>query len=43
MVSPPPDYRRFRELGKKGVKAVILDTTNVKEKQEGKTHSEKIK
>ena len=42
MVSPPPDYRRFRELGKKGVKAVILDTTNVKEKQEGKTHSEKI-
>lgn len=42
MVSPPPDYRRFRELGKKGVKATILDTTNVKEKNEGKTHSEKI-
>lgn len=42
MVSPPPDYRRFRELGKKGVKVAILDTTNMKEKNEGKTHSEKI-
>ncbi|WP_455645497.1 RNase J family beta-CASP ribonuclease [Methanosphaera sp.] len=42
MVSPPPDYRRFRELGKKGVKATILDTTNIKEKNQGKTHSEKI-
>lgn len=42
MVSPPPDYRRFRELGKKGVKAAILDTTNIKEVQQSKTHSEKI-
>ena len=42
MVSPPPDYRRFRELGKKGVKVAIMDTTNIKEKQESRTHSEKI-
>ncbi|RAP03065.1 hypothetical protein CA615_04240, partial [Methanosphaera stadtmanae] len=42
MVSPPPDYRRFRELGKKGVKVAIMDTTNIKEKQQSKTHSEKI-
>ncbi len=42
MVSPPPDYRRFRELGKKGVKTAILDTTNMKEKDQGKTYSEKI-
>ncbi len=42
MVSPPPDYRRFRELGKKGVKAAILDTTNMKDKDQGKTYSEKI-
>ena len=42
MVSPPPDYRRFRELGKKGVKVAIMDTTNVKEKKQGKTYSERI-
>ena len=42
MVSPPPDYRRFRELGKKGVKVAILDTTNIKEKQQSKTYSERI-
>ena len=42
MVSPPPDYRRFRELGKKGVKVAIMDTTNIKETKESKTHSEKI-
>lgn len=42
MVSPPPDYRRFRELGKKGVKVAIMDTTNIKETQESRTHSEKI-
>ncbi|MBQ6220228.1 MAG: RNase J family beta-CASP ribonuclease [Methanosphaera sp.] len=42
MVSPPPDYRRFRDIGKKGVKVAIMDTTNIKEKQESKTHSEKI-
>jgi ribonuclease J len=42
MVSPPPDYRRFRELGKKGVKVAILDTTNIKEKQQSKTCSERI-
>lgn len=42
MVSPPPDYRRFREIGKKGVKVAIMDTTNIKEVKESKTHSEKI-
>ncbi len=42
MVSPPPDYRRFKELGRKGVKVAIMDTTNVKEKDQGKTYSEKI-
>ena len=42
MVSPPPDYRRFRELGRKGVKVAIMDTTNIKEKRQGKTYSEKI-
>ena len=42
MVSPPPDYRKYRDIGKKGVKVAIMDTTNIKEKQESKTHSEKI-
>ena len=41
-LSPPPDYRRFKELGRKGVLAAIIDTTNAGVKNEPKTHSEKI-
>jgi ribonuclease J len=42
VLSPPPDYKRFRELGRKGVLALIVDTTNAGVKEESKTHSEKI-
>ncbi len=41
-LSPPPDYQRFRELGRKGVLAAIIDTTRAAEKDQVKTHSEKI-
>jgi len=41
-ISPPPDYSRLRELGRKGVLALIVETTRVGEDQEVKTHSEKI-
>jgi ribonuclease J len=41
-ISPPPDYHRLRELGKKGVLALIVETTRVTEEKEVKTHSEKV-
>lgn len=41
-VSPPPDYKRLKELGRKGVLALIVETTNAKNYNEVKTHSERI-
>ena len=41
-ISAPPDYQRFRELGRKGVLAAIIDTTRAAEEDQVKTHSEKI-
>lgn len=41
-ISPPPDYQRFLELGEKGVLALIVDSTRAAERDEVKTHSEKI-
>jgi ribonuclease J len=41
-ISPPPDYGRLRELGRKGVLALIVETTRAGEKDEVKTNSEKI-
>lgn len=42
MLSPPPDYKRLRELGRQGVLALIVETTRMTEKQEVKTYSEKV-
>jgi len=42
LLSPPPNYNRLKELGRKGVLAVIVDTTRASEVGEAKTHSEKI-
>ncbi|MCK9150690.1 RNase J family beta-CASP ribonuclease [Methanobacterium alcaliphilum] len=41
-LSPPPDYQRFRELGEKGVLALIVDATRAAEEDQAKTHSEKV-
>ena len=41
-LSPPPDYKRFKELGRKGVLALIVDSTNAPVKNEPKTYSERI-
>ncbi|MBU4535117.1 MAG: RNase J family beta-CASP ribonuclease [Euryarchaeota archaeon] len=41
-ISTPPDYNRLKELGKKGVLALIVETTRATEKEEVKTHSEKV-
>ena len=42
-VSPPPDYKRLRELGRKGVLTLIVETTNAKKNtDEVKTYSERI-
>lgn len=41
-ISPPPDYKRLKQLGKKGVLALIVETTRATEKEEVKTHSEKV-
>lgn len=42
MLSPPPDYERLRQLGRQGVLALIVETTRMTEKQQEKTHSEKV-
>ena len=41
-VSPPPDYNRLRELGRKGVLALIVETTNAINYTETRTYSEKV-
>ncbi|MDO5848744.1 MAG: RNase J family beta-CASP ribonuclease [Methanobrevibacter sp.] len=41
-VSPPPDYKRLKELGRKGVLTLIVESTNVKNTTEVKTYSERI-
>ncbi|KZX17732.1 ribonuclease J 1 [Methanobrevibacter cuticularis] len=41
-ISPPPDYNRFRELGRKGVLSLIVETTRANEFEEVKTYSEKV-
>lgn len=41
-LSPPPDYQRFRELGRNGVLALIVDVTRAAEEDQVKTHSEKV-
>ena len=41
-VSPPPDYNRLRELGRKGVLVLIVETTNATNHTETKTYSEKV-
>ncbi|WP_067092188.1 RNase J family beta-CASP ribonuclease [Methanobrevibacter curvatus] len=41
-ISPPPDYDRLRELGKKGVLSLIVETTNATQYDEVKTYSEKV-
>ncbi|MGN1185421.1 MAG: MBL fold metallo-hydrolase RNA specificity domain-containing protein, partial [Methanobrevibacter wolinii] len=41
-VSPPPDYERFKQLGKKGVLALIVETTNAANYDQVKTYSERV-
>lgn len=41
-VSPPTDYKRLKELGRKGVLTLIVESTNVKDTQEVKTYSERV-
>ena len=41
-VSPPPDYNRLKELGRKGVLALIVETTNATNMSEVKTYSERV-
>lgn len=41
-ISEPPDYQRLRELGKKGVLALIVETTRMTEDKQVKTYSEKV-
>jgi ribonuclease J len=41
-IASPPDYQRLRELGRKGVLALIVETTRVADEKEVKTYSEKI-
>ena len=41
-VSPPPDYNRLRELGRKGVLALIVETTNATNMDQVKTYSERV-
>jgi ribonuclease J len=41
-ISPPPDYNRFRELGRKGVLSLIVETTRANEFHEVKTYSERV-
>ncbi|MEN6329484.1 MAG: RNase J family beta-CASP ribonuclease [Methanobacteriaceae archaeon] len=42
MISPPPDYKRLKELGRQGVLALIVETTRMTDHKEEKTYSEKI-
>ncbi|MBC7119509.1 MAG: MBL fold metallo-hydrolase, partial [Methanobacteriaceae archaeon] len=42
IISPPPDYHRLKELGRKGVLALIVETTRVADSEEVKTPSEKV-
>lgn len=41
-IADPPDYSRLNALGRKGVLALIVETTRVGENDEVKTHSEKV-
>ncbi len=41
-VSPPPDYERLKQLGKQGVLALIVETTNAANTQQVKTYSERV-
>lgn len=41
-VSPQPDYKRLKELGRKGVLTLIVESTNVKNTTEVKTYSERV-
>ncbi|MDR1721429.1 MAG: RNase J family beta-CASP ribonuclease [Methanobrevibacter sp.] len=41
-ISPPPDYARLMELGKKGVLSLIVETTRAKDYHEVRTYSEKV-
>ncbi len=42
MLSPPPNYKRLRELGNHGVLALIVETTRMTDEHQEKTHSEKV-
>ncbi len=41
-ISSPPDYERFRELGEKGVLALIADTTRAAEPDQVKPTLRKL-
>ena len=41
-ISPPPDYERLREIGRKGVLCLIVETTNARNFDQVKTYSERI-
>ena len=41
-ISPPPDYNRLKELGRKGVLSLIVETTRANEFHEVKTYSERV-
>lgn len=42
MISKPPDYHRLKELGRKGVLALIVETTRMTEMKQVRTYSEKM-
>jgi ribonuclease J len=41
-ISPPPDYDRLKELGRKGVLCLIVETTNAQNYNQVKTYSERV-
>ncbi len=41
-ISPPPDYNRLKELGRKGVLCLIVETTNAQNYDQVKTYSERV-
>jgi ribonuclease J len=41
-ISPPPDYNRLKELGRKGVLCLIVETTNAQNFDQVKTYSERV-